>query len=429
MRLVLLLALAAASAPLAHAQGQNNYGSIYSRYGLGERADFGSSQGDMMGGAATALRAGLYNTLSNPALWSDQLVTSFSASVGLQGVRSTDASGADPSRATAGDVAALQLGVPLLPGRLGATVAYRPYSRVNYRTSVEGALDTEDGQQAFALNQEGGGGLQRLSGGLGLRVAPGVQVGASVDAVFGTIEYLQRTTFAPAGFSETRQSRSTRLSGVSGTLGAAGTLRGVGPDDAALTLGASVALPTRLSETRTLTLGESLDRDTIEVVTDGDATLPLVARVGVSYRSGARWAAAVDALYEPWSDFESTFAVGGFDEAAGLDELRDRARLGGGVEVIPAGRRRGAGVLARAAYRIGGYAERGLYAPLGETVQTLALTGGLSVPNRASGARVDLGFEVGTRGSTEGALVRDVFARGSLTLNFGERWFIRRRIE
>ena len=41
----------------------------------------------------------------------------------------------------------------------------------------------------------------------------------------------------------------------------------------------------------------------------------------------------------------------------------------------------------------------------------------------------DLGFEVGTRGSTENGLVRDVFARGSFTLNFGERWFIRRRID
>ena len=57
----------------------------------------------------------------------------------------------------------------------------------------------------------------------------------------------------------------------------------------------------------------------------------------------------------------------------------------------------------------------------------LALTGGLSVPNRLTGARFDLGFELGTRGSTEGVLVRDTFLKGTLTVNFGERWFVRRR--
>ena len=425
----LALLLAGLAAAPAHAQGQNNYGSIYSRYGLGERADFGSSQSEMLGGAQAALRSTLYNSLANPALWADQQVTTFSASVGLQGVRSTDGSGADPSRATAGDLAGLQLGVPLVAGRLGATLAYRPYSRVNYRTSIPGTLMTEDDTTAYALNQEGSGGLQRIQGGLGLRLGRAIQLGASADVIFGTVEYLQRTTFDATGFAETREARATRYRGITATLGGAATARSVGTDGDALTLGLAVTLPTHLSGSRTLTLGESLDRDTLAAAVKGSATLPLLARGGLSYRTGNRLTAAVDALYEPWSNFDSELAVGGYDAGAGLNDLRDRMRVGGGIEFVPAGRARNAGTLAQTAYRIGGYAERGLYAPSGASVSTLALTGGLSIPNRLSGARFDLGFEVGTRGSTEGSLVRDVFARGSLTLNFGERWFIRRRIE
>ena len=60
-------------------------------------------------------------------------------------------------------------------------------------------------------------------------------------------------------------------------------------------------------------------------------------------------------------------------------------------------------------------------------MSTYAVTGGVSVPNRLTGSRIDLGFEVGTRGSTEGVLVRDTFVKGTFTLNFGERWFVRRR--
>jgi hypothetical protein len=429
MRLFLLVLVLIATAAPALAQGQNNYGSVYSRYGLGERLDFGSSQAEMLGGAQTSLRSSLYNGFVNPALWSDQTVTSFSAAVGLSGVRSTDAATDEASRATSGDLAGLQLGVPLLPGRLGLTVAYRPYSRVNYRASVPGTLVTEDDTTAFALNQEGSGGLQRISGGLGLRLGEAVQIGASADVLFGSFEYLQRTTFEAPTFTETRQARATRLSGITGTLGAAVSARSVANDDDVLTVGLAFTLPTRLRGARTLTLGESLDRDTLATEEEGTTTLPLLARGGVTYRSGGRWLATVDALYEPWSSFDSDFSVGGYDEAAGVDDLRDRLRVGGGVEVLPAGRARNAGFLARTSYRLGAYAERGLYAPDDRSVSTMALTGGVSVPNRFSGARFDLGFEVGTRGSTEGALVRDVFARGSLTLNFGERWFIRRRID
>ena len=428
-RLALLAcAFAAASSP-ALAQGQNNYGSVYSRFGLGERSDFGSSQAEMLGGAQTALRSSLYNGLVNPALWADQQVTTFSASVGIQGVRSTDASTDLSSRATAGDIAGLQLGVPLIASRLGLTLAYRPYSRVNYRAAIPGQVVTEDATTAYTLNQEGGGGLQRISGGLGLRLGTAIQVGASADAIFGTVEYLQRTSFDQNVFSETRQSRATRLSGVTGTLGAAATLRKLATPEDALTLGLSVTLPTHLSGSRTLTLGQSLDRDTLAQQTDGSATLPLLARGGLSYRTGNRWLLVADALYEPWSSFDSTLPVGGFNEGTGLNDLQDRLRVGGGAEITPGGRDRTAGILARTSYRLGGYAERGLYAPDGRSVQTFALTGGLSVPNRFSGARFDVGFEVGTRGQAEGSLVRDVFARGTLTLNFGERWFIRRRIE
>ncbi len=429
LRLTLLACAATAlSLPVA-AQGQNNYGSIYSRYGLGERYDFGSSQAEMLGGAQTAIRSTLYNGLANPALWADQQVTTFSASVGVQGVRSTDATTDNASRATAGDVAGLQLGVPIIASRLGLTIAYRPYSRVNYRASIPGSVTTEDATSEYTLNQEGAGGLQRITGGLGLHIGQAFQIGASADAIFGTVEYLQRTTFDQNTFVETREARATRLSGITGTFGAAATARALAAEDDALTLGLSVTLPTRLSGSRSLTLGQSLDRDTLAQEADGSATLPLLARGGLSYRTGNRWLVAADVLYEPWSNFSSTLPVGGYNADTGLNDLRDRLRVGGGVELTPAGRDRTSGILGRTSYRLGGYTERGLYAPDGRSVQTLALTGGLSVPNRFSGARFDLGFEVGTRGVAEGALVRDLFARGSLTLNFGERWFIRRRID
>ncbi len=437
MRSALLLSVAAlALAPSAAAQGgQNNYGSIYSLYGLGERVEFGTSQSAMLGHGATALRSGSYVNLSNPALWSDQALTTFSAGASIATVRAEDALAEGTSVGTAGDLSSLHLGLPFLPGRLGLTLAYRPYSRVNYRAAVDDSLSVEGEMAGYTLNQEGAGGLQQITAGLGVRLGRAVQVGVSADVVFGNQELLQRTQFEDRlAYAETRQARVTRLRGVTATLGGAVTARALARDDDALTVAAALTLPTDLNGSRTVTLGESLDRDTLRapdgsLSIDGDLRLPLSARAGVTYLSGLRWLATLDASYEPWSEFESTLPVGGFDPGQGLDQLRDRVRVGGGVELTPAGRDRRAGVFQRSSYRLGGYAERGLYAPAGQDVTTLALTGGLSIPNRLTGARIDLGFEAGTRGSAEGVLVRDTFLKGTLTLNFGERWFVRRRFD
>ena len=430
MRLAALCLLVIAPS-LVQAQGQNNYGSIYSLYGLGERVEFGSSQAAMLGGAGTALRSGAYVGLTNPALWADQAVTTFSAGASVATVRGVGSGADDASIGTAGDLSSLHLGIPLMAGRLGAVVSYRPYSRVNYRAAIRDSLAVEGDMQPYTLNQEGAGGLQQLSAGVGVRLGPAVQLGASADVLFGTQELLQRTQFDSFDFTETRQSRSTRLRGVTATLGGVVSARALRADDDVLSLAASVTLPTALDGTRTTTLGESLDRDTLRtpegnLSQDGDVDLPLVARGGLTY-STSRFLASVEGLYEPWSGFESALPLGGFDPATGLDLLNDRWRVGGGVELTPAGRDPRASALRRASYRVGAYTENGLYGPDGETVSTYALTGGLSVPNRFTGARFDLGVEVGTRGSTEGVLVRDTFFKGTFTINFGERWFVRRQ--
>ena len=425
---VFALAVLFSTAASAQVGGSNDYGSIYSRYGLGERSDFSSSQAGMLGQSGVSMRSGVYNDLGNPALWSDQLVTTFTISGGVTGTRSIDAVTPDASRATAGDLFGLQFGVPILPGRLGATVGYRPYSRTNYRSAISGDVMVEDSLVGYQLNQEGAGGLQQIGGGLGLRVGEAFQVGASADVIFGSTEYLERTTFTSPGYVETRRALGTQYRGFTATLGAAASLSSLANDADRLTFGAALTLPTRLDGSRTLTVGNSLDRDTLASSIDGEATLPLAARAGLSYQSGGRWLATVEGLYEPWSQFESTLPVGGFNAASGLDELQDRLRVGGGVQFVPS-LSRNAGLFQRTSYRIGGYTEQALYAPTGSSVSTLALTGGVSLPSRATGARFDLGFELGTRGSTDGVLVQDTYLKGSATINFGERWFIRRRLD
>ena len=310
---VLFLTLGASA---ASAQSNRNYGSIYSQFGLGERVSFSSSQSQMMGGAAVGLRSATYAGIDNPALWSDQVLTQLTVSAQVQGLRAEDATGAQ-SELASGSLEAFQLSLPLLSNRLGLTVAFRPFSRVNYLAVRDGAvLDPEfpSDSIAYRVNFEGNGGLQQAKLGLGYRLGRALAVGASVDVLFGTINYLQRTEFEAAGISETRTSRSTSLRGVGGTVGAVfSATRLLGEEDA-LSVGAALSLPTRLSGDRSQTLGFSLDQDTLRTEVAGTVRVPLQMTAGFSYLVNSRWTLAADVRFEPWSDFDSDFAFGGYGE-------------------------------------------------------------------------------------------------------------------
>ena len=326
------------------------------------------------------------------------------------------------------------MSLPIQSNRIGATLAFRPYSRVSYlvvRADTLSDPGLPSGAIPYNLNLEGDGGLQEVKLGVGWRLSPWLAVGASANALFGVIEDRQRTEYPEGDFGATRTTRRTQMWGFGATLGAVASARGLLGERDALSVGAALTLPTALELRRVRTRGISLDQDTLRAEVVGDATLPLQLQAGLSYLPDPRWTLAADVSYEPWSGFESTLALGGFVPAVGgeaaVDDLRDRLRVGGGFQYVPAGADRTAGYLARTAYRLGGYYDRAFYAPGGEPLSTLAVTGGLSLPAVLPGTRFDLGFEAGTRGTTEAGLVRDLFIRGTATINFGERWFVRRR--
>ena len=104
-------------------------------------------------------------------------------------------------------------------------------------------------------------------------------------------------------------------------------------------------------------------------------------------------------------------------------------RLSAGVEVLPAGNNIFANYLARVAYRLGVFYDQEYIQPDGITdINTVGLTGGLSIPLGVPGTRLDVISEIGRRGQTGNGLVRDTFFKFGLNLNIGERWFVKRKL-
>lgn len=428
-----LLALALLAVP---ASGQSNTdGSVYSRFGLGERSFFSSSQSLGMGGGGTALQSFNYANFANPALWSDQVFTRAVIGMRLDAVQATDAQDST-SRLNSGSLEAVQFSFPILEQKLGAGLGFRPYSRVRYRVQTIGTLEDPSlpAPVPYGLSYEGSGGLQEVVAGGGYRLGEHLSLGASASFIFGVIEDTRRTEFSTIDYLPSTVTTATRFWGFTASAGALATFNRVLRPGDALHVGAALTLPTRLNAERQRTQGESLDRDTLGTAVDGFADLPLSTSLGVTYRPSARFMATLNGLFEPWSGFASDLTFPGFaaqplPDGTAADRFQDRWRVSGGVEWLPAGNDLLAPFFARIAYRIGGYIDQAYVEPIaGETVRATAATLGLSLPALLPGTRLDLSFEAGTRGSTDPGLVRDFFYGVSASVNVGERWFVKRKL-
>ena len=420
------------------AQAQSNGdGTIYSRFGMGSLVEFSSSQSDAMGGGGYALRSLNYNPDANPALWSDQVFTRLSGSAAYRFAAVQDNQG-NSGRLASGNVQAVQFNFPLYERTLGVGLSFQPYSRSNYsgtRTGQESIGPRREVAPTYETSFSGSGGLHRLRGGLGYRVSDALSVGASADLLFGILESQRRTTWTNTqALRNVVVSDGVQLSGLTSTLGGHLALADVFAEDDAFSVGASVTLPAHLSGERYRTLDEDLARDTLSTER-GDVTLPWQGRLGLSYQPGARWTFVLDGAFDPWSTFSSDFSAGASGTTSarfpvgGTGTLADRWRLSTGAEVVPAGEGQLSGYFAQAAYRFGGYVEQLYVRPDQETtLHEFAATAGISLPTSLSGTRIDLNTVAGTRGTTSDALVRDRFFGVSLHVNFGERWFQRRKL-
>ncbi len=435
----MLLGILLTSCALPVLAQNNTEGSIYSRYGIGELRAFPSAQIQAMGGGATALPSLYYLNTSNPASWSDQVLTRASAGVFYQGLQATDASD-DVSELAEGGLSAIKFSFPIITRKLGAAVAYEPFSRVSYAVQRQGAIEADPvlgDTNVYNIRYEGGGGLQQVTAGAGYRINEQFSVGVSGQFIFGVLEDIRRTSFEGRTFSEAYLINSTRLNGFSGTLGANLSLPNLARDGDYLHVGASFTLPTTLNGSRTRMLGptEGL-RDTLRSEPDGSVSLPLMARLGAAYMPDARWTLVADAEYAPWSAMDKDAFVLARDQF----DYNDRIRASAGFEFLPAGTDLQDPFLKRVAYRLGAYFEQsyvspytvpvagGAMVPSSKSPNTFALTTGLGLPALFPGTRIDIGFEVGRRGTTDAQLVRDTFYRFSATVNFGERWFEKRKL-
>ncbi len=153
--------------------------------------------------------------------------------------------------------------------------------------------------------------------------------------------------------------------------------------------------------------------------TKGTITLPLGFGFGISYKQGQRLLLSAEASMQDWSKY-SAFGQN--------DQLTNSMRLAAGAQISPDV------ILAKTffssiIYRFGAYYSK-TYLDLKSTqLDDIGFTVGLGLPVYRSLSKINIGIQVGQRGTLTNSLIREQYVRLSLGLSLADKWFIKHKYE
>lgn len=398
---------------------QENNASPYSYYGLGDQKFKGTVENKTMGGLGT-VRDSVHINLQNPATYNALAFTTFTIGANTSSTVLKTASEKENANRTTLDY----LAVAIPTGKLGIAFGIMPYTSVGYRIE-----NTETGEDDLTRYRrfEGSGGLNRVFAGAAYSITPKLSIGANFQYDFGNIE-----TKSIVGISDlqypTREINNSHYDGASFNIGA--TYK---------TKFKSLTWVTAANFTPSTTLSSEVERDiaTITLSSSGselvvdeleavkyeeDIKQPSRFSIGTGIGLPSKWYLGAE-----YSQQSSNELGNRFDNVTGAGyENSYRMSLGG--YYIP-NYNSFTSYFSRITYRAGlRYENTGLVIN-NESIKDAGFSFGLGLPVGAYASNLNLGFEVGKRGTTNAGLVQENYFNIYVSLSFNDRWFVKRKYD
>ena len=436
--LIGLLLLSSAPLHTAAAQDEvlagNGY-SPYSLFGFGDLVRQGTTYSLSMGGIGIGDRNFRYINLLNPAAVTAREAKSFMLDFGLenrnvlyQGNAATSLSETATGNLTsANNTFNMHHIVATLP--IGTKAAFKlgvmPYSTVAYDFDAGETSDALIAQVGdITYKRRGRGGLYQAVLGVGVTFWNRLSLGADANSYFGKIDRNSSAYFT------TNASYRTINSGWSYNIscfGAKAGLQYTQPIKGAsyFVVGATYGFDTKLRghETRYAFGETSSVTDTIvfKKTSLESYRIPAELGVGLTFHQGDRWLLGFDYIRQDWTSL-SFGGYPGIDFAAGVSQS-----FRAGFEVTPNRYdvRSGFGhFLRRLTWRGGAYRELSYLTLGGSQVATTGITLGLGIPVFRYYNSVNLGVDLGQRGSISNSQIRERYFLFTVSFNLHDIWFI-----
>lgn len=435
MRLIkhiaILLATAAFAlvpAALRAQESSLNAFSPYTLYGVGELHTPGTVAQRSMGGVGVAMQSNLvYNPL-NPASLGNTMQQSFIFNFGTEGQNFYAKQGDAKTSFNTFNVRDIAIQFPITK-KVGASVSVTPYSSVGYRILTEETNKDIIADIGYVdYYHLGEGSITEAKLAMGWEPFKRFYIGASAIFYVGDIDrsYTTRISAITAGqgtFSSASALDNMSVSRVMANVGAQYHI--IMKPKAALTVGAVYDFGGKLNaKTEHYVSSNNVYSDTVSLVKGvSPIALPASLSVGVYFHS-PKVTTGFDYVYQDWESKNVYDAV----NKVGYTNTHTYKF---GIQFTP---NRGdvRRVLNRWSYRLGARYGSSYLTFNGQKLPEMALTLGVGVPIKLFGtSSVDVGFEVGRRGTLNKGLIRDNYFKFSVGLSmFGEDyWFSRYKID
>ncbi|SFR39215.1 hypothetical protein SAMN04490243_1494 [Robiginitalea myxolifaciens] len=409
------------------AGAQDGTVSPYSSLGVGDLRQVRTVENQSMGGLGIYTDS-IHLHLNNPAALGKLGATVYTAGISHQELRLETFD--DAQNSSVSNLNYLAIAFPIKLQRAGVAFGIKPYSSVGYNL------------EQFSSNAEGGeivrsftgtGGINQAFLSLGFAITPELHIGATGNFNFGRVTY-RRIQIEEGVVFGTLDERISEINGFD--FNYALTYQPQITDKHTLFLSARAATQRNLVSTNeqrieTFVPSNGNTIESINVNLDEEFLRFTEIKVPTTYSLGAgigedkHWFVGAEYSLQQFSDFQNVFLQG--DNVT----FEDASSIAIGGYFIPNFQSLDS-YFSRIVYRAGFRLDNTGYIVNDKPLEDFGITFGLGVPLGGDisslFSNLNLGFELGRRGTTMNSLVRESYFKVNLGLSFNSRWFQKRRI-
>ncbi|WP_346862708.1 hypothetical protein [uncultured Draconibacterium sp.] len=404
------------------AQYNNSTSSPFSRYGLGDLQSYSFGRTTAMGGATLASRYNLQINSANPASYTAIDSLNFLFEFGLQGNFASYQTNSSSMKTN--DINFNYFAMSFrINSWLASSIGLQPFSDVGYQVLVNGSLD-DVGE--YQTNYYGTGTISKAYFGLAAMPIPNISVGMNVNYIFGLLNRSTELSFANSGYYNVQRYSKLRMRDFSFDFG----LQAIVPlkDKKEIILAAVFANQPEYTDfasdviTKNVIYSTAYDQDTLFFNQEEKSKIkfPYTLGGGVSLTKKDVYEINFDYYHQNWS--QATF----FGEPSAF--LTDLNKFALGAEWIP-DRFSIRSFFNRVSYRAGLKYQQSYHSFGGHQINDFGISFGVGLPLYRSASTLNIGAELGKRGTKDHNLVLENYAKVNLSVNLHDLWFIQRKID
>lgn len=402
---------------------QNNTVSPYSYFGVGDLRNPATAENQMMGRLQTYTDS-IHIHLNNPAAYGKLGLTTYTAGISHSEINLV--SFTEEQKTSVTNLDYLSIGFPIADG-WGVGFGIMPYSSVGYHLLSETLNSSKD----TVLNEYSGqGGINKVYLSLGHRLAKDLFIGASVYMNFGNLSNQRIQSVGEVQFG-TLDRRKSKVNGFDFNYGATYSPKVSDKH----TLFSSLTIHTQanlVSENEqrigsfSRSSGEEIEVIDVNLAASGldrsEIKIPTMTTLGLGYGEEKKWFLGAEYSFQAMSNFRNEFV--------NIDDVvyEDASSLAVGAFFVP-DYSSFTSFFKRVTYRAGLRLDKTGMVIRDSEINNFGITFGLGLPLGGGFSNLNLGFELGRRGTTVANLVEENYFKVNIGLSLNDRWFLKRRID